>query len=56
MLPPFRGDASSTTLVIITDSYLKLSFFFFFLLKGIFFAFVAFFNEPRGFFFSIYCN
>jgi len=28
MLPPFGGDASGSTLVIITDSYLKLFLFF----------------------------
>ena len=28
MLPPFRGDASASTLVIVTDSYLKRSLFF----------------------------
>lgn len=55
MLPPFCGDASGRTLVIVTDSYLKC---FFFLIKGILFAFAVFFNEPRRayFFFSVYCN
>lgn len=39
----------------------KTFLFLFFLLKGIFFAFVAFFNEPRGFFspyivIDLFCN
>lgn len=56
-----EGDAGGSALVIVADSY--LNYIFFFLIKGMLFAFAVFFNEPRRVFFffpyiviDLFCN